>query len=73
MIAALLKSFSEAFKRVSPDFQTLHGYGRTPPGRANLKIAGSQIAERFKWVHMLSGMLLIWSSQMCRMPCTWNV
>lgn len=33
--------------RASPDFQTVHGYGRTPPGRANLALASSQIAERF--------------------------
>ncbi|KAK9802712.1 hypothetical protein WJX73_010124 [Symbiochloris irregularis] len=47
-LESLLMTFSEAFKRASPDFQTVHGYGRTPPGRANLKIAGSQIGERFK-------------------------
>ena len=48
-LESLLKGFSEAYKRVSPDFQTLHGYGRTPPGRANLNLASSQIAERFRW------------------------
>ena len=34
------------------DFQTAKGYGRKPPGKANLTIATSQIAERFGAVAM---------------------
>jgi len=38
--------------RRSPDFQTRHGYPVTPPGKGNLTMATSQIAERFGCVSM---------------------
>ena len=38
--------------RRSPDFQTRIGYPVTPPGKANLSMATSQIAERFGCVSM---------------------
>ena len=46
--ADLHTAFKEAWLRCSPDFQTKYSYGRTPKGRANLKLCGSQVAERFK-------------------------
>lgn len=38
--------------RRSPDFQTRIGYSVTPPGKGNLSMATSQIAERFGCVSM---------------------
>lgn len=44
--------FSSRLAARTRDFQTTKGYGRTPPGKANLTIATSQIAERFGAVSM---------------------
>ena len=44
--------FSRRLAAHTRDFQTARGYGRTPPGKANLTIATSQIAERFGAVAM---------------------
>lgn len=46
--ADLSAAFKAAWLRCSPDFQTKYSYGRTPKGRANLRLAGSHVAERFK-------------------------
>ena len=35
-----------------PDFQTAHGYPRTPRGKANLTMASNQLAARFKALAM---------------------
>ncbi len=40
-----LDDFKEAYKRFSPDFQTKHGYGKTPTGKANLTYATNYVAE----------------------------
>ena len=45
-------AFSSRLAAHTRDFQTAKGYGRTPPGKANLTIATSQIAERFGAVAM---------------------
>ena len=47
-LAALQESFSAALKRACPEFSTDHGYGRTPPGKANLAIAKNAVAQEFK-------------------------
>ena len=46
------EAFSQRLAAHTRDFQTAKGYGRTPPGKANLTIATSQIAERFGAVSM---------------------
>ena len=43
--AKWLDDFQKAYKRFSPDFQTKHGYGKTPAGKANLTYATNYIAE----------------------------
>jgi len=40
-----LDDFQEAYKKSSPDFQTEHGYGITPAGKANLTMATNYVAE----------------------------
>ncbi len=44
---ALLGSYKTILKRMSPDFQTEQGYPPNSPGKANLSIAGNNLAERF--------------------------
>ena len=44
--------YAETLARVSPDFQTKHGYGTVPAGKANLSMSTTQIAERFGAVSM---------------------
>ncbi|MEZ5668046.1 MAG: M14-type cytosolic carboxypeptidase [Alphaproteobacteria bacterium] len=39
--------FCAAHVRANPDFQTEHGYGKAPPGRANLTMATNAVAETF--------------------------
>ena len=39
--------FCASYRRANPDFQTEHGYGKAPPGRANLSMATNAIAESF--------------------------
>ena len=36
----------------TPDFQTERGYGKTPPGKANMTMATNQLAERYGAVAM---------------------
>ncbi|MDP9163528.1 MAG: M14-type cytosolic carboxypeptidase [Pseudomonadota bacterium] len=48
----LFKTFSDALERVSPDFQTRQGYEIPPPGKANLTMSTTQLAERFGCVSM---------------------
>ncbi len=43
----LRERFEAAFERANPDFQTQHGYPKAPPGKANLTICSSALAERF--------------------------
>ncbi|RME64585.1 MAG: hypothetical protein D6782_07965 [Alphaproteobacteria bacterium] len=43
----LLARYRATLARLSPDFQTEKGYPPSPPGKANLSMAGNQIAERF--------------------------
>jgi murein tripeptide amidase MpaA len=48
----LFKTFSGALERISPDFQTRQGYEIPPPGKANLTMSTTQLAERFGCVSM---------------------
>ena len=49
---ALFMRFSEALVRISPDFQTEKGYEVSKPGKANLSMSTTQLAERFGAVSM---------------------
>ncbi|MCD6092318.1 MAG: hypothetical protein J7J72_12560 [Bacteroidales bacterium] len=44
----LNEKFSASLKRISPDFQTTHGYPKNEAGQANLNVCGKGIGERFK-------------------------
>ena len=44
--------FSRTLERISPDFQTIQGYATPPPGKANLTMSTTQLAERFGAVSM---------------------
>ena len=46
-LAHKLARFQAALVAASPDFQTEHGYGATPPGKANLAICANYVAETF--------------------------
>ena len=46
------KLFSDRLERISPDFQTRQGYDIPPPGKANLTMSTTQLAERFGCVSM---------------------
>ena len=48
----LFKAFSDALERISPDFQTSKGYEIPPPGKANMSMSTTQLAERFGCVSM---------------------
>ncbi|WP_347717890.1 M14-type cytosolic carboxypeptidase [Sphingomonas sp.] len=50
--SALLALFSNTLERISPDFQTRQGYEAPPPGKANLSMSTTQLAERFGCVSM---------------------
>jgi len=50
--SVLFKTFSDALERISPDFQTSKGYEIPPPGKANLSMSTTQLAERFGCVSM---------------------
>ena len=50
--SGLFKLFSDTLERVSPDFQTRQGYETAGPGRANLAMSTTQLAERFGCVSM---------------------
>lgn len=43
----LLDRYRDTLARLNPDFQTVQGYPASAPGKANLSMAGNQIAERF--------------------------
>ena len=40
-------AYKELLKAINPDFQTAHGYPAAAPGKANLSMATSWVAERF--------------------------
>lgn len=44
---AELVAFKHTLASLNPDFQTVHGYPRTPPGKANLSYASNHVAETF--------------------------
>ena len=44
--------YGETLARLTPDFQTTHGYAVVPPGKANLSMSTTQLAERFGAVTM---------------------
>ena len=48
----LFALFSDTLQRISPDFQTRQGYEIPPPGKANLTMSTTQLAERFGCVSM---------------------
>ena len=50
--SALFSLFSNTLERISPDFQTRQGYEAPPPGKANLSMSTTQLAERFGCVSM---------------------
>ena len=50
--SALFTLFSDTLERVSPDFQTRQGYENASPGKANLAMSTTQLAERFGCVSM---------------------
>jgi murein tripeptide amidase MpaA len=43
----LRQRYEAALRAASPDFQSEKGYPKAPPGKANLSMAATQIAERF--------------------------
>ena len=48
----LFTLFSTTLERVSPDFQTRRGYQVPPPGKANMSMSTTQLAERYGCVSM---------------------
>ena len=46
-LEALENTFRSAWLATCPDFQTTHGYGRTPPGEANLTLATNWVGQTF--------------------------
>ena len=46
-LAEKLARFQAALVAANSDFQTEHGYGATPPGKANLAICANHVAETF--------------------------
>ena len=44
--------YTDTLARLSPDFQTRHGYPVVPAGQANLSMSTTQLAERFGCVSM---------------------
>jgi murein tripeptide amidase MpaA len=48
----LFKTFSDTLERISPDFQTRHGYEIPAPGEANMSMSTTQLAERYGCVSM---------------------
>jgi len=49
---ATFRKYRDLLAVRTPDFQTRLGYGEAPPGKANLSMATSQIAERYGAVAM---------------------
>jgi len=50
--AARQKLFMDALLQVSPDFQTVHGYGIDAPGEANMTMASNWVGETFGCLSM---------------------
>ncbi len=48
----LFLTYARTLARVTPDFQTAHGYATIPPGKANLSMSTTQLAERYGAVTM---------------------
>ncbi len=46
-MANLEDKFCESWKRISPDFQTEHGYPKSEPGKANMSVCAKAIAAKF--------------------------
>jgi murein tripeptide amidase MpaA len=46
------RRFGQTLARLTPDFQTQHGYAVAPPGKANLSMSTNQLANRFGCVAM---------------------
>src|SRR3546814_16632341 len=44
---ARYRRFVETLERLTPDFQTRHGYPASAPGKANLSMSTNQLANRF--------------------------
>ena len=49
---ALFNRYAETLARLTPDFQTKHGYPAAPRGKANLSMSTNALAERFGCVAM---------------------
>lgn len=49
---ARYRRYGETLKRLTPDFQTKHGYAVSPPGKANLSMSTNQVANRFGCLSM---------------------
>ncbi len=46
------EKFSASWERISPDFQTKHGYPKNEAGKANLNVCSKAIGEKFKCLSM---------------------
>src|SRR3546814_7413474 len=46
------RRYVETLERLSPDFQTRHGYPAAPPDKANLSMSTNQLANRFGCIAM---------------------
>ncbi len=46
------ETFSASWERITPDFQTQHGYPKNEAGKANLSICSKAIGEKFKCLSM---------------------
>ena len=49
---ARVRDFASRLAARTPDFQTERGYGKVPPGKANLTISTNQVAQRYGAVAM---------------------
>ena len=48
----MLDDYRQLLATISPDFQTERGYPKTSPGRADLRICTSYLADRFRCLSM---------------------
>ncbi len=46
-MGARVTRFEAAYERANPDFQRVHGYKRSAPGKANMTMCTNAVAERF--------------------------
>ncbi|MEZ4322279.1 MAG: M14-type cytosolic carboxypeptidase [Myxococcota bacterium] len=44
---AVRQRFEAVYETVNPDFQRVHGYGRSAPGTANMTMCTNQVSERY--------------------------